>query len=71
MKELMDDDAIIKSKAIRKAMEQEDSVALEVMDRAVYYLAAGTGSLINIFNPDMVVLGAVFWRHWENISYRS
>jgi glucokinase len=27
------------------------------MDNAIYYLAAGTGNLINIFSPDMVVLG--------------
>jgi glucokinase len=57
LKDLMDDDSIIKSKVLKKALDQKDPVALEVMDRAVYYLAAGTGSLVNIFNPDMVVLG--------------
>jgi glucokinase len=49
--------SIIKSKALKKAVDEKDEVALEIMDRAVYYMAAGTGSLINIFNPDMVVLG--------------
>ncbi|MFZ5987673.1 MAG: ROK family protein [Bacillota bacterium] len=58
LKDLVDDDvSVIKSKALKKAIDEKDSVAIEVMDRAVYYLAAGTGSLINIFNPDMVVLG--------------
>lgn len=58
LKDLVDGDgSIIKSKALKKAIDEKDSVALEIMDRAIYYLAAGTGSLINIFNPDMVVLG--------------
>ncbi len=57
LKDLMDEDSVIKSKALKDAIEAKDSVALEVMDNAIYYLAAGTGNLINIFSPDMVVLG--------------
>jgi len=57
LKDFLDEDTIIKSKALKYAIEAEDSVALEVMDNAIYYLAAGTGNLINIFSPDMVVLG--------------
>ena len=57
LKDLMDEDPVIKSKALKEAIDAKDSVALEVMDKAVYYLAAGTGNLINIFSPDMVVLG--------------
>lgn len=53
----LENGSIIKSKALKDAIEAKDSVALEVMDNAIYYLAAGTGNLINIFSPDMVVLG--------------
>lgn len=58
LKEFMGDDvSVVGSKALKKALEVKDELALEVMDKVCYYLAAGTGSLINIFNPDMVVLG--------------
>lgn len=57
LKDLMEDAAVIKSKDLKEAIDAKDCVALEVMDRAIYYLAAGTGNLINIFAPDMVVLG--------------
>lgn len=57
LKDLMENETIIKSKVLKKAVDEKDAVALEVVDRTVNYLAAGTGSLINIFNPDMVVLG--------------
>lgn len=57
LKDFIDEGPVIKSKALKYAIETKDSVALEVMDNAVYYLAAGTGNLINIFSPDMVVLG--------------
>lgn len=58
LKELIDSDTtVLKSKVLKKAIEEKDSLALEVLDRAVYYLAVASGSLINIFNPDMVVLG--------------
>ncbi|MCX7922209.1 MAG: ROK family protein [Clostridia bacterium] len=58
LKELMGDDInLLKSKALKKAIEEKDDLAIEVLDRAVYYLAAGAGSLINVFNPDMVILG--------------
>lgn len=57
LKDLVGEDSVIRSKALKDALEAKDSLALEVMDNAIYYLAAGTGNLINIFSPDMVVLG--------------
>ncbi len=58
LKDLMDDNIInIRSKVLKKAVEEKDELALEVLNRAVYYLAAGAGSLINILNPDMLILG--------------
>ncbi len=58
LKELMGEDTtIIKSKVLKRAIDEKDELALEVVDKAVYYLAAGAGSLINIFNPNMLILG--------------
>ncbi len=58
LSELMGEDtSVIKSKMLKKAVEQKDELALEVLDKAVYYLAAGAGSLINIFNPNMIIFG--------------
>ena len=58
LKDLMDEKLqALKSKALKKAIDANDSLAGEVLDRAVYYLAAGAGSLINIFNPEMFILG--------------
>ena len=58
LKELIEGDmTILRSKTLKKAIDEKDSLAIEVLDRAIYYLAAGTGNLVNIFNPDMVVLG--------------
>ncbi|HOA97719.1 ROK family protein [Acetivibrio saccincola] len=58
LKDLMDmESSVISSKPLKEAIEEKDALAVEVLDKAIYYLAAGTGSLINIFNPEMVVLG--------------
>jgi glucokinase len=58
LKDMMEDNIMnIRSKALKKAVEEKDELAIEVLDRAVYYLAAGAGSLINLFNPDMLILG--------------
>lgn len=58
MKDAIDESlGVFKSKILKKAIDEEDKVAVDVLDRAIYYLAAGAGSLINIFNPDMLILG--------------
>ena len=48
---------VFKSKSLKKALEAEDPVAVEAVDRACHYLAIGTGNLINTFSPDIVVYG--------------
>ncbi|MDI6785462.1 MAG: ROK family protein [bacterium] len=42
---------------IQKAFELNDKVAIEVLKRAADYIGAGVASLINILNPEMVILG--------------
>jgi len=42
---------------VGKAAQQGDDLALEVIGRAAYYLGIGVVNLINIFDPDVVILG--------------
>jgi glucokinase len=55
--ELMEGEAILKTKALKKAIELEDALVIEVLERAMTYLAAGVGALVNALNPQMVVIG--------------
>lgn len=58
LSELLDmDREVFKSKYLRQALDQKDGLALEILDRTIYYLACGAGTLANIFNPDVLVLG--------------
>ncbi len=50
-------DGVFKSKALKKALAGGDPVAMEAVDRACHYLAIGTGNMINIFSPDIVIYG--------------
>lgn len=50
-------EGVFKSKLLKKALEANDTVAVEAVDRACHYLAIATGSLINIFSPDLIVYG--------------
>ncbi len=48
------------SKKVYEAALQGDNLALEIFDRTGYYLAAGINSLLNVINPEAVILmGAV------------
>lgn len=48
---------VIKSSDLKKAVHLGDQLAVSTLQRAAYYLAAGVGNLINIFNPQIVILG--------------
>jgi len=50
-------DGVFKSKKLKKAVAAGDAVAIEAVDRACHYLAIATGSLINIFSPDLILYG--------------
>ncbi|RPI28342.1 MAG: ROK family protein [Acidobacteria bacterium] len=48
------------SKRVWEAAVKGDSLALEIFDRTGYYLAAGINSVLNVINPEAVILmGAV------------
>lgn len=48
---------VIKSKAIKEALRQEDAVVLKVMNRTASVLGRACISINHIFNPEMIVLG--------------
>jgi glucokinase-like ROK family protein len=43
--------------AIKAAALAHDPVALQVLDQTAHYLGAGIGNIINLFNPQAIVLG--------------
>lgn len=55
--EPMKEDVLLRGGMIRKALQENDALVIEVMERAVYYLSVGVASLINIMNPEMIILG--------------
>lgn len=46
-----------RSKYLKNALAAKDAVAIEAVDRACHYLAIASGSLVNIFSPQIVVYG--------------
>lgn len=51
------DPARVKGKAIASAARAGNNAALELFDQLGRWLGIGIGSLINIFNPEIVILG--------------
>ena len=50
-------EGVFRSKKLKKALEAGDRVAMEAVDRACHWLAVAAGNMINIFSPDLVLLG--------------
>ena len=48
---------MFKSKMLKKALAEKDTVAMEAVDRSCHYLAVATGNMINTISPDIVVYG--------------
>ncbi len=51
------ENGVFRSKYLKKALKLGDKVATEAVDRACHYMAIASGSLINIFSPDLIVYG--------------
>jgi len=47
----------VTAKVIQTAAEQGDALARELVAEAGYYLGVGLANLINIFNPEVIVIG--------------
>jgi len=48
---------LISAREIGEAAAKGDKLSLETINEASYYLGIGIGNIINIFNPQMIVLG--------------
>lgn len=47
----------ISSNMIRKSIEKEDELVMQCVSEGAEYLAGGIASIINFFNPELIVLG--------------
>ena len=47
----------VTAKAIHAAAKAGDSLAIELINRNAYYLGVGLANIINIFNPERIVIG--------------
>lgn len=56
MKEAGTDFALCKSKVFKKAMGDDDAIT-EIIKRGAYLLGIGLANLVNIFNPELIILG--------------
>lgn len=50
----------ITAEMVSKAAEQGDAVASEVIHQAGVYLGVGLANLVNIFNPELIIIGGGF-----------
>lgn len=55
----------ISSKSIAEALEQGDELAAEIFDTVGTYLGRGLSVLIDILNPEMIVIGSIYGRQKE------
>jgi len=49
----------VKSEHVLEAARQGDAVALKLVDETAYYMGWGIANLVNILNPDIVLLGTI------------
>lgn len=47
----------VTAKDVVDAMNQGDGYARDIIDQAMYYLGVGMANLVNLFNPQMIVIG--------------
>ncbi|OGI02327.1 MAG: hypothetical protein A2Y25_10335 [Candidatus Melainabacteria bacterium GWF2_37_15] len=54
---LMDDSGRIKSRHIQRALELNDDLVFSTVTQASEYLSCGIASVINFFNPELIIIG--------------
>lgn len=55
--EFMQDGKVISSKVIKKALEHKDELITQVLFEASDYLSNGLATVINFYNPELIILG--------------
>ena len=51
------EDKPIKTSMIKKSLDNKDDLILQIINEASEYLASGLASVINFYNPSMIILG--------------
>ncbi len=51
------EDKPIKTSMIKKALDNKDELVTQILNEASTYLGAGLASIINFYNPSMIILG--------------
>lgn len=54
---LKSDGSVIKSSSLRRAYEDGDGLAVDVLEDAMKYLGIAVANLVNIFHPDLIIMG--------------
>jgi glucokinase len=57
IKDLLQENGSIKSKHIKQALDLNDEVVYNSITEAAEYLSSGIASVINFFNPEVIILG--------------
>ncbi|MFP4378312.1 MAG: ROK family protein [Spirochaetales bacterium] len=61
------DIAKIKSSVIKKSIDAGENATLRSLERAAWYLGVGLGSCVDIFDPDLIVVGGGLVEKFGNI----
>lgn len=69
--EFMQDGKAISSKMIRKALEHKDELIKQVLFEASDYLSNGIATVINFYNPELIVMGGGLIDAVDEFYYRT
>lgn len=61
----------LSAREVFEAARQGDSFAREIVSQASNYLGIGLANLINIFNPELFVIGGGISKEWDSIMPQS
>ncbi|MDD3149936.1 MAG: ROK family protein [Candidatus Gastranaerophilales bacterium] len=53
----LEEEATIRSKHLNKAVKEKDEVVQSCIDEAAGYLSSGLASVVNFYNPELIILG--------------
>ncbi len=56
-RQLREGETIIRSGILANAIQQKDELTIEIVSEAANYLGYGLGSIMNIYNPESIILG--------------
>lgn len=57
LEQIKDGDTVIRSGILANAIQQKDELVIEIVSEAANYLGIGLGSIINLYNPECIILG--------------